>query len=55
MIQKPLTNENRYTLHINQIVSLEEQFGIYISEDEMIEMTSFAEIKRILRDKGVEI
>ena len=41
--------------HINLIIAIEEQFGISIDEDEMIEMTSFTEIKRILRDNGVEI
>jgi acyl carrier protein len=41
--------------HINLIIAIEEQFGITIDEDEMVEMTSFTEIKRILRDKGVGI
>ena len=39
--------------HINLIVAIEERFGISISEDEMVEMTSFANIKHILGDKGV--
>lgn len=39
--------------HINLIIALEEQFGITITEDEMLEMTSFPDIKRILKDKGV--
>lgn len=39
--------------HLNLILAIEEQFGISITEDEMIEMASFAEIKRILRDKGL--
>lgn len=38
--------------HINLIIAIEEHFGISITEDEMIEMTSFVDIKRILRDKG---
>lgn len=41
--------------HINLIIAIEEHFGISIDEDEMVEMTSFTEIKRILRDNGVEI
>lgn len=41
--------------HINLIIAIEEQFGISIDEDEMLEMTSFTEIKRILRDNGVGI
>jgi acyl carrier protein len=41
--------------HINLIIAIEEQFGISIDEDEMVEMTSFTEIKRILRDNGVGI
>ena len=41
--------------HINLIIAIEEQFGISIDEDEMIEMTNFAKIKHILRSNGVEI
>ena len=41
--------------HINLIIAIEEQFGISIDEEEMVEMTSFTEIKRILRDNGVGI
>ncbi len=41
--------------HINLIIAIEEQFGISIDEDEMVEMTSFTKIKRILRDNGVGI
>lgn len=37
--------------HINLIIAIEEDFGISIDEDEMVEMTNFTEIKRILRDK----
>ena len=40
--------------HINLILSIEEQFGITISEDEMIEMTSFVNIKKILSVKGIK-
>lgn len=39
--------------HINLIISIEEQFAVSISEDEMVEMTIFNNIKRILKDKGV--
>jgi acyl carrier protein len=41
--------------HINLIIAIEEQFGISIDEEEMIEMTCFAKIKHILRNNGVEI
>jgi len=50
------TAENWDSLqHLNLILAIEEQFGISISEDKIIEMTSFVKIKRILRDKGIEI
>ena len=39
--------------HINMIIAIEEEFGISIDEEEMVEMTSFVDIKRILRDRGV--
>ena len=39
--------------HLNLIIAIEEHFGISITEDEMVEMTSFVDIKRILRDKGI--
>ena len=39
--------------HINLILSIEEQFGITISEEEMVEMPSFLKIKKILNIKGI--
>lgn len=41
--------------HINLIIAIEEQLGLSMSADEIVEMTSFAKIKRILTDKGIEI
>ena len=40
--------------HLRLIGSIEEQFRVSLSADEMVEMTTFANIKRILRGKGVE-
>jgi len=40
--------------HLRLVGSIEEQFGVSLSVDEMVEVTSFANIKRILRGKGVE-
>ena len=37
--------------HITLIIAIEEHWGISITEDEMIEMTSFMKIKRILKEK----
>ena len=39
--------------HINLIIAIEEEFEISIDEEEMVEMTSFVDIKRILSDRGV--
>ena len=42
--------------HIEIIMSIEEEFGIpQLSMDEIVEMTSVAEIKRILRNKGIAL
>lgn len=41
--------------HINLIIALEEHFGISVNEEEMLEMISYADIKRILKDKGVSV
>lgn len=38
---------------INLIVSIEEQFGISMTEEEMAEMTSFSNIKYILKKRGI--
>ena len=39
--------------HINLIIAIEEEFGISIDEEEMVEMTRFDKIKRILRERGL--
>lgn len=39
--------------HINLIVALEENYGLSFSEEEMLEMTTFGRIKRILSGKGI--
>jgi acyl carrier protein len=42
--------------HLRLTLSIEEEFGIPpLTMDEIVEMTSFMEIKRILRSKGVSI
>lgn len=41
--------------HINLIIAIEEQFGIAVSADDIVEMTSFAKIRHILRGEGIEI
>ena len=40
--------------HLRLIASIEELFKTSMSTDEMVEMTSFANTKRILRAKGIE-
>lgn len=39
--------------HMDLIVSLEERFGVTLSPDEIVAMTSVGEIERILKNKGV--
>jgi acyl carrier protein len=39
--------------HIELVVSIEEKFGLQLTEDEIAEMTSIAVIMRVLRDRGV--
>ena len=52
---KTLTNWDS-TKHMELILSLEEEFEMpQLSTDEIVEMTSVAEIKRILRNKGIDI
>ena len=42
--------------HIQLVLGLEEQFEMaLLSMDEIVEMTSFAKIKHILKEKGIEI
>lgn len=39
--------------HMELIVSLEEHFGIVLTPDEIVAMTSVAGIKQVLNNKGV--
>ena len=39
--------------HITLILELESEFGVTVSTDEAIEMTSVLDIKRVLISKGV--
>ena len=39
--------------HMELIVSLEETFGLQLSFEEIVTMQSVANIKRVLRDRGV--
>ena len=41
--------------HMSLIIAIEEQFGIVISADDIVEMTRFAKIEHILRGEGIEI
>jgi acyl carrier protein len=41
--------------HMELVVAIEQSFQIEFSAEEFIQMTSFAEIKRVLGDKGVQI
>jgi acyl carrier protein len=42
--------------HMALILSIEEEFGIpQLSMDEIVEMTTVAKIKQVLRNKGVTI
>ena len=40
--------------HMNLIASLEQTYGIDFTFDEIVVMQSVQEIKRVLREKGVE-
>lgn len=40
--------------HMELIVSIEEMFGIELTFDEIVAMQTFKEIKRILKEKGVD-
>ena len=40
--------------HMEMVMALEESFQVELPADEMMEMISFNDIKRILRDKGVQ-
>ncbi len=39
--------------HIELVVTIEERFHVQLTEDEIVAMTSIAEIERILSDRGV--
>jgi acyl carrier protein len=39
--------------HIELVVSIEERFHIQLTEDEIVAMTSIAEIQKILSNRGV--
>lgn len=41
--------------HVELILSIEEQFEVSLTADEIVAMLSFAAIKRVLREKGVKI
>jgi acyl carrier protein len=41
--------------HMSLVASLEETFGVEFTFDEIVSMQSMAEIKRVLRQKGVAI
>lgn len=40
--------------HIELMMIIEEKFGIVLETEEMIEMTSFKDIKRILSNEGIK-
>lgn len=40
--------------HMELIVSIEEMFGIELTFDEIVVMQTFKEIKRVLKEKGVD-
>ncbi|MEI6246491.1 MAG: acyl carrier protein [Acidobacteriota bacterium] len=40
--------------HMEIIVGLEDAFGIELAAEDLMEMTSLAEIKRVLASKGVK-
>lgn len=39
--------------HMQLILTIEEQFGVKLAEEDFLIMTSFNEIKRILENKGI--
>lgn len=41
--------------HMELVVGIEQTFGISLTADEIVSMINVSEIKRILRNKGVEI
>jgi acyl carrier protein len=41
--------------HMEIIVAIEETFSIELAADEVVDMTSFVEIRRVLAGKGVQV
>ena len=41
--------------HMNLIASLEQEFGVEFTFEEIVSMQSVAEIKRVLHGKGVDV
>lgn len=41
--------------HMNLIASLEQEFGIELTFEEIVSMQSVGEIKRVLESKGVQV
>jgi len=40
--------------HMEMVVALEQEYALEFGADEMMEMTSFNEIKRVLGSKGIQ-
>ena len=41
--------------HMEIIVAIEETFGLELTADEIVSMRSVGEIKRVIREKGVQV
>lgn len=41
--------------HMELIVAIEETFGLELTADEIVSMRSVGEIKRVIREKGVQV
>ena len=51
----PDTIENWDSLrHMNLVVSLEEEFGVELSDDQVVEILSYQLIKIVLQEHGIE-
>ena len=51
----PDTIENWDSLrHMNLVVSLEEEFGVELSDDQVVETLSYQLIKIVLQEHGIE-
>jgi acyl carrier protein len=40
--------------HIELVVGIEQAFGVQLTDDEIVAMTSVGEIRRVLRGHGIE-